>query len=170
MTERRQRFAAGAALSFALVSCADAPAPQSVSASERYSVVVSSTDLDTPTKINLEPGDEVSITAVGSWTMDHRSLPLTGPGGYPPEIIVWDGNKACRVVRDQPDGALIAKVGDAIIPIGEQKTFIAPVKGPLDLGPNDIRDDQWNCRADNEEGVKEDGTEDPVTAFITVTR
>jgi hypothetical protein len=167
MVERRtRRFATGAALSLALVSCADANVAQSASNSESHSVQVSAMGPDTYAG-KVRAGDKVSITASGSWRMDHRSLPPTGPEGYPPEIIVWGGNKDCLIDRNKPYGTLIARIGEATIPVGDQKTFVAPETGPLILGPNDIKDDQKDCRADNRDGVT-DGDQNGVVANITV--
>ncbi|MGW2619190.1 serine/threonine-protein kinase [Streptomyces sp. NPDC001500] len=88
-------------------------------------------------------GDQVTVRFVsGTWTADHRNMPMTGPAGYDAATDrLLDGAKACKVKPTAPFGALLAVLaGDKDFPVhtvGRELSFKATGNGTLRLGMND---------------------------------
>jgi hypothetical protein len=95
--------------------------------------------------IIVSQGQQVSITASGSWTVDYRNFSYVGPDGYSPaeDSRIYQG---CKLVLVQvPYGRLLAKIGNTGYVIGQSGKFIANDTGPLAFRIHDAN----RCLADN---------------------
>ena len=103
------------------------------------------------TPVTLKQGDQYSVSYLGgTWTVDKRSLPLVGPGGYSSEIDSRIGYPACKVDSRWPYAALLGRIGDGpAFLVGEGGTFSAERDGPLYLQINDAT----GCQGDNDGAV-----------------
>lgn len=101
--------------------------------------------------VTLKQGDQYSISYLsGTWTVDKRSLPSVGPGGYSPEIDSRIGYPACKVDSRWPYAALLGRMGDGpVFVVGEGGTFSAERDGPLYLQINDAT----GCQGDNDGAI-----------------
>ncbi|WP_128375704.1 serine/threonine-protein kinase [Streptomyces cavernae] len=115
-------------------------------------------------KVPVQKGDKVTVRfKTGSWTVDHRSMPMTGPAGYDAGTDkLLDFAKSCKVKASAPFGALLVRlVGEQDFPVrvvGRSSAFRAAGNGTLQLRINDGDND---CLTDNKGALK---------VSVTVTR
>lgn len=83
----------------------------------------------------VEAGATVAVRVVGGeWTEQRGRSPYNpGTGG----TYVCAMSTCVEALPGFPKGALIAQVGDAIVGIGAEATFVAQESGPLRLRIND---------------------------------
>lgn len=84
------------------------------------------------TSLEVTKGQQVSFSAVGSWTVDYRNFPYVGPNGYSLQVdrTIWQG---CKLGPSLPYGLLLARVGDDPKSriIGSETAFTADRDGVL---------------------------------------
>ncbi|MDE3091337.1 MAG: hypothetical protein KGJ80_18375 [Chloroflexota bacterium] len=86
------------------------------------------------TKVFIRRGQNVQITATGSWShgMEGDTMPYYGAGGYPK----IDSN---ALVPGSNVGMLVGKIGSGpAFAIGASKTLVADNEGTLFLAMNDV--------------------------------
>lgn len=102
------------------------------------------------TSVQLRPGQryEVSWTG-GSWTVDARSIPFVGPGGYktPDDANIWQGCKTTQYAY----GRLLGQISNGpVFSVGAGGTFTSEGAGELKFRIHDAD----NCLGDNEGSVQ----------------
>lgn len=118
--------------------------------------VVRSTQAWQPVKgIPVRRGDKVSVRVVsGSWTVDYRNMPMTGPTGYDAATDhALAGANSCKVKSTAPFGTLLARLVPAGKPaanppvsvVGRSAAFRSTADGTLELAINDAD----SCVQDN---------------------
>ena len=97
------------------------------------------------TGIYVFGGDRVRVEQVGgSWTVDHKSFPYVGAGGYD-----WDTDshiyQGCKIRDDSPYGRLLSRVKSGSRALGAHRSWRATTSGRLLMRIND----QDRCLGDN---------------------
>jgi hypothetical protein len=106
-----------------------------------HDVRVAGNQVWTDTKIDLQAGDKIRITATGS--IQYPTLQPTGPVGLPRS---WRDLLRAYPVADGNRGALVGRIGSAETAqpflVGASKDLIVPVSGRLFLGINQLDADE----------------------------
>ncbi|MGI5199666.1 serine/threonine-protein kinase [Streptomyces sp. CA-288835] len=124
-------------------------APKTTTTSQ---VIQSTTGWQGVTAVSVQRGDRVSVRfASGTWTVDHRNMPMTGPAGYDANTDrALDFAKSCKIKPDLPFGTLLTRLEGAknvpVHAVGRKLTFQAAGNGTLQLR---INDGDGTCLEDN---------------------
>jgi murein DD-endopeptidase MepM/ murein hydrolase activator NlpD len=102
-----------------------------------------------PTSLIVSRGQQLSVSAKGSWTVDYRYFRYVGPEGYSPEEdrLIYQG---CKLDPQLPYGTLLARIGNSpyFWIIGRGRTFTADSSGVLSFRIHDT------CLLDNSGSVR----------------
>ena len=101
------------------------------------------------TGIRLGAGDHISILVTGEIRIGNRKTApgrgLCGPKGVPPVSAPRGGDsndfRKYSIVPGWNHGSVIAKVGETLIPVGQETVFVSSDDGMLELRINDIDTD-----------------------------
>ena len=79
----------------------------------------------------MHAGDLIDVQAFGTWYLGGND------GGGPDGIRMGHTDEPDVVLPSEPIGELIARVGSQLLPVGGNKSFVAPQDGDLYLLFND---------------------------------
>ncbi|NBE96571.1 hypothetical protein FE391_00020 [Nonomuraea sp. KC401] len=100
--------------------------------------------------VYVEPGDWVRVRYLaGRWSVDSGKFRYVSSAGYPRHI---DRHiyAPCKVLKNQPQGSMIARINDDIYRIGRSRWIQARQAGFLQLRINDAD----ACLGDNDGAVR----------------
>ena len=119
--------------------------------SSNFTFEVDSTRGWQPTSLAVTAGQQVTLSAVGKWSVDARNFSFVGPQGYTPQedARIYQG---CKVDPSQPYGVLLVRFGDdhGFQVVGAAGTLTAHYSGPVSFRINDAD----SCLGDNRGSVK----------------